>query len=147
MTTESLNVSETWEPHPEESVEVGDIFKRTIRQQADNVSGMALAPASDEAPDGLRVYLENPTVQDDTERGKFTGERIDTLSYAIQQSGSYTLPELRYQWWNPKKRLLETTTLPAIHFKASATPSQSTSPHLYGVAVILLAAGTALFCF
>ncbi len=45
ITTGSFKVTEEWEPTPG-AAKVGDVFKRTVRQQASNVSGMALSPLS-----------------------------------------------------------------------------------------------------
>ncbi|MCP5545841.1 MAG: hypothetical protein H7A50_00555 [Akkermansiaceae bacterium] len=46
VTTGSLVIDETWDPQPG-SVKTGAVFKRTIVQRAEGMSGMALAPAPD----------------------------------------------------------------------------------------------------
>lgn len=120
VTTESLDLTENWEPQPD-SAKVGAIFKRTIIQRASEMTGMALAAAPTDAPDGVRVYPGQPEVTDKTERGDFLGERRETITYLLQKPGSLELPELTYVWWNPKTEQLQSKTLPAVTFEVAAT--------------------------
>ena len=128
ITTESLVVSESWDPQPNETpdpIEIGAIFKRHIVQQADGMTGMALIPAPLEAPDGIRIYPPKAQTSDRTERGEFRGERRETLTYLIEKPGTLTLPEIRYTWWDPKQQQLETKTLPAIEIEVATPPSSA----------------------
>jgi hypothetical protein len=122
ITTESLDLSETWEPTPGPA-EVGAVFKRTIVQSASQVPGMALAPAPAVAPDGIRVYFGNATLNDRLERGDFLGERRETITYLMQKPGTLELPALTYVWWNPKSETLESKSLPAVTLKITAPPA------------------------
>ncbi|BCX49627.1 hypothetical protein HAHE_35350 [Haloferula helveola] len=125
VTTESLSVEETWDPEPGPT-SVGGVFKRTITQRATQLTGIALAPAPVAAPAGIRVYSGEPEVRDRTERGEFRGERRETITYLVQEPGLHTLPEIRYDWWNPKTETLESKTLPSISFTATAPPPPPT---------------------
>jgi len=113
VTTTNLRVEERWSPQPG-SVQVGDTLKRTITQKAESVPGMALATASQSAPNGVRVYLRPAELKDRTERGVFIGERSDEIIYLIQQPGRHELPALTYHWWNPELERLESVLLPAM---------------------------------
>lgn len=147
ITTESLAVSESWDPQPNETpdpIEIGTIFKRRIVQQADGMTGMALIPAPLEAPDGIRVYPPKAETSDRTERGEFRGERRETLTYLMEKPGTLTLPEIRYTWWNPKQQQLETKTLPAIEIEVAAPPSSADSSGGRQLSPWWLAAATTL---
>jgi hypothetical protein len=113
VTTTHLRVEERWSPQPGD-VQVGDTLKRTITQQAESVPGMALATASQNAPNGVRVYVRPAELKDRTERGVFIGERSDEITYLIQQPGRHELPALAYHWWNPELERLESVLLPAM---------------------------------
>lgn len=126
VTTESFSVSETWDP-VSESAEVGDVFRRTIVQTADGLTGMALLPASTDAPEGVRVYPPKVETSDNTERGAFKGERREVLTYLLQQDGAITLPELSYSWWNPKSEKLESKTLPGLTVQVTPAPVSEVS--------------------
>ncbi len=119
ITTESLDVTETWDPTPGDA-EVGAIFKRTIIQRTQQLPGMALAPISQDAPDGIRVYQGDATTNDKLERGDFLGERKETVTYLLQKPGELVLPELNYVWWNPKTETLESKQLPSVTFNVAA---------------------------
>jgi len=147
ITTDSLEITETWEPEPG-SAEVGAVFKRTITQRAAEMTGMALAPAPTQAPEGTRLYPGRPEVTDKTERGDFLGERRETITYLIEKPGTITLPEITFNWWNPATEKLESKTLPAVSFEVPAPPaaagsSSSTStrlwPWLLAIAFIAIA--------
>ncbi|HEY5952724.1 MAG TPA: hypothetical protein VIT18_00075 [Terrimicrobiaceae bacterium] len=144
ITTESLSVQEQWVPQPSGDVKTGTVFKRTITQNAEDMTGMALAPASTTAPDGIRVYRGNAEVTDDTERGAFSGQRTETITYLVERPGSYTLPTIRYDWWNPTTKQLESKTLPGVNFTATAPPEpvakQSWAKRSFVVLLWLLAA-------
>ena len=126
ITTESLNISETWDPQPGPA-QVGAMFKRTIVQRAPQISGMALAPAPTGAPEGIRVYPGDAETKDQLERGDFLGERRETITYLLQKPGSLVLPALTYVWWNPKTEKLESKTLPAVTFEVAPAPAEATT--------------------
>ncbi|MBP8924251.1 MAG: BatD family protein [Pseudomonadales bacterium] len=122
ITTPALDVSETWEPLPA-ATRAGAVFKRTIVQRANSVSGIALAPVDIAVPEGMRVYRGAVEVEDHLERGDFTGERRETLTYLLPQAGSFTLPALAWIWWNPVTQRLDSTTLAAVSFNVAPAAS------------------------
>ena len=126
LTTESLDITESWDPAPDTAplkTQVGALFKRTIRQSAPQIPGMALAPAPTTEPDGIRIYLGNVTTNDKLARGAFLGERSETITYLVQKPGTLELPPLTYVWWNPKTKTLESKTLPGVSFEVAAAPA------------------------
>ena len=46
------------------------------------------------------MYPQPPVVQDHVERGAFTGERIQTVTYMCERPGAVTLPALSLPWWD-----------------------------------------------
>lgn len=121
VTTESLDVTETWGPTPGPA-EVGAVFKRTIIQRAPQFPGMALAPAPTTASDGIRIYPGEAATNDKLERGDFLGERSETITYLMQKPGTLEVPSLNFVWWNPKTEALQSRTLPAVTFEIAAPP-------------------------
>ncbi|MEP4079620.1 hypothetical protein [Haloferula sp.] len=127
VTTDSLDIEESWDPTPG-PLETGAVLKRTIVQRAEQLTGIALKPAPTPEIDGIRTYPGNPEVSDKTERGEFLGERRETVTYLVQQPGLHTLPEIRFDWWNPATETLESLTLPAVSFSATAPPPPPVKP-------------------
>ncbi|QDV22505.1 BatD family protein [Aureliella helgolandensis] len=151
VTTDSIEISEAWNPEPGK-VKPGDIVVRTITQSASQMTGMALEPPANQAPSGVQIYPSDPIVLDKTDRGDFTGERTDKITYRFQRSGTMTIPEATYTWWDPDKQAYGTQTLPAVVFNVAAI-AQSSPPGppaayqgmwrmglVLGLAVILLIA-------
>ncbi|QDT02641.1 hypothetical protein K227x_10190 [Rubripirellula lacrimiformis] len=149
VTTAKMTVTESWDPQPNRSsadlpkpppVHPGDVFHRTITQTADQISGMAFAPASKSASEGIRVYTDPPVVDDQTERGLFTGTRRDTITYMIQDSGTLSIPKMKFIWWNPTTEEFGSQTLPAVTLEVTPTtpvsnpdqPAQRTVHWSYG---------------
>ena len=137
VTTEALTVSETWEPKPERG-KVGAIFKRTIVQRAEQVSGMALTPASMDAPVSVRVYRSAAEINDQMQRGDFIGERRETLNYLVTEAGSIELPALKFTWWNPTAETLESTQLPGISINVTAAAGTVQTKSILGLLALLL---------
>ena len=121
VTTDNLEVTETWDPQPGD-VKQGDVFHRTITQEADQVTAMALAPPPTTAPSGVRVYTDEPQLKDDTQRGEFRGTRSDTITYLLEKPGMITIPAIKYTWWNPDSQEYGSKTLPAVTFDVAPLP-------------------------
>ena len=127
VTAEKIDIEEKWDPLPGRAVP-GDVFQRTITQQADDVSGMALAPPPVDVPKGVRVYADRPRIDDDRQRGAFRGRRIDHLTYVMEASGTLRLPAIRYVWWNPEVEEFGSVTLDAVSFQVTSIASPASEP-------------------
>src|SRR5262249_313521 len=142
VSTSALTVSEEWTPEPKEA-RVGDAFTRTVTRRAPDVPAMAFPPLRVTDLDGMAVYPKPPVVRDHSERGTFTGTRIDSVTCVCEQPGTVTVPALEFPWWNVRTQTLGTITLPAVTLHVGHAPlSQGTRNRLGAVvaAVVLLAA-------
>jgi hypothetical protein len=52
------------------------------------------------------------TVSDRTNRGEFTGIRVETRSYVFEQDGEFTLPPITVYWWDQTQQMLSEVSLP-----------------------------------
>lgn len=121
LTTTNLSVHETWEPQPgKEPVAVGTAFKRTIQTTAGDLPGIVLPTFQIQPPAGLRVYKQEPILNDEDNRGDLTGKRSDSATFVCEQSGTYELPAMTVTWWNPTEQVLHHATLPARTIKVAA---------------------------
>lgn len=121
VTATDLNIDDRWDPSPDKVV-VGDAFTRTITMRATGLPGMALPPLRLSSSDGVAVYARQPQVGTDTARGDFIGKRVETFSLVCQKVGTYTLPEMRIQWWNPTGEQLQMVRLQSRTFKVTPNP-------------------------
>ncbi len=121
LPTTQLTIQQNWSP-PLKNLRAGDSIERTITVTAAKMQAMLIPPLPLAALDGIRVYQEEPIVQDKkTDRGEFIyGRRTQSVKYFIQKEGDYTLPVIELKWWNLSTNRLATATLPAVHFTAAA---------------------------
>ncbi len=103
-------------------LKAGDTIHRTITVRGDQVFSMFLPPLEFADSEGLRIYKDQPKLNDErTVRGEFVGgSRTDGASYLIQKAGSYTLPEIDLSWWDLSSSRMRTTRLKAMTFTAAA---------------------------
>ncbi|MGG7671662.1 hypothetical protein [Pseudomonas sp. WC2] len=103
-------------------LKVGDSVTRQLTLQADGALAMALpVPALGEVA-GLSRYGKDPQVTslDDGRGDILGGQRIDSVSYRIDEAGSFTLPAVAVKWWDSSARQTRTTQVPAVTFEAAA---------------------------
>jgi hypothetical protein len=149
ISTRDLVVEEQWEPEPGEGAKVGDAFTRSVTFRAPDVPGMAFPPLPSMEIEGLGIYSKSPVVRDRTERGEFTGERIEKVTYVCERHGPATLPALVIHWWDLDAEELKRVELSAKEFmvKQSAVAKgewageTSYAPYVFGALLVLLLLG------
>jgi len=124
LPTTGLTIEQKWSV-PLKNLRAGDVVERTIAVTAVKMQGMLIPPLPFDAPEGIRVYAEEPSVQDQkTNRGDFVfGRRTQSAKYFVQKAGDYTLPPIELKWWNLNTNRLVTANLPAVRFSAEAGAS------------------------
>ena len=145
VSTSELTVQDRWEPQPGRA-RVGDAFTRTVTRTAPDVPGLAFPPLRLAGSEGLAAYPAAPIVRDRTERGAFTGTRIDAVTYVCERPCTITLPAVELPWWNVASQRLETAPLPAVTIEVARGASTARSRSLVwwvGGMVLVLAAATA----
>lgn len=125
ISTTRLDVSETWDPKPNEAIKVGDAFERKITMRAANLPGMLLPKTPRPQLTSAALYDSPPGIFDRMERGDFTGTRIETLTYVCESPGTEEIPAILFRWWNPSAEAWEEETLPAVTL--AITPSSEVS--------------------
>lgn len=123
LPTTSLTVQQRWSS-PLKGLRAGDTIERTVVVTAARTQAMLIPPLPFAAPDGIRVYPEQPDVHDQkTDRGDFVyGRRTQSAKYLIEKPGDYMLPAVQLKWWNITAGRMATASLPAVHFTATANP-------------------------
>jgi len=126
-----LAITQSWNPETAESIRAGDIVERMITQRASGTAAMMIAPVTSAAPSDVRVYLADPIVKDQNQRGEAIAERIDTIKYQFQQAGTYQLPDMSFVWWDVQSSELKRATVPGSTFTVEGprAAAESTSAH------------------
>ena len=113
VTTRSFQLDHDWQP-ASDIAKTGDAFTLTVTRRADDISAMLLPPIPVYRTNGLAAYPQAPKVEDRTDRGDLTGERVDSITWVVEKAGSYEIPGIRFQWWDPAKRELRQQVIPGI---------------------------------
>lgn len=154
ISTRKLSVVESWTPEPARAI-VGNAFTRTVTFSAPDTPGMAFPPIPASRIDGLSIYRKPPAVNDRDDRGSLTGERVETLTYVCAKPGTFTIPALRFTWFDLESRQLQHVVLPArqvevapvfsaTQAEAAARSSRSISARTVIFVVSAIAAAMAL---
>jgi len=120
--TTEFEVTEAWSPQPSQA-KAGDAFTRVITMRANGVPGMLLPPVRASRIEGLGVYPKPPKVQDRTERGDFTGERIESVTYVCERAGEFEIPEIVIRWWDPSLQDWKETRFAAVTLEVAENPA------------------------
>jgi len=111
ITSSRVDVKQTWSL-PDGDIQVGAAIKRTIRAEASDILGIALAPVPADDMGGLKLYRSDPSIDESVNRGELVGSRSETLTYICVRPGTYSLPTLVYTWWDPVDDQIKKVQLP-----------------------------------
>lgn len=106
-----------------EPLRVGDSVTRKVHVRAEGAQAMLIpAPAFTDV-DGLRRYLQAPTVQplSDGRGGVLGGERMDAVTYVVTRAGDFQLPAIELPWWAADSGEQHSVSAPALKLSASGT--------------------------
>lgn len=104
-----LSVTQTLDREPDR-LKAGDTLVRTVTVDAQGMQAMMIPVPDFAAPDGVRVYPHDPVLSDPQGNGK----RIDRVTYAFEKPGSYVLPAVDIDWYDPASQKHETASAPEI---------------------------------
>ena len=115
----NFEIEYDWNPQPGPALP-GDAFTLTVTRRAEGISAMLLPPLPAFSAKGLGTYVDTPDVNDHVNRGNLTGVRTDTVTWVAEQAGSWALPDLIIQWWDPVSTQLEIRTVKGFTLEVSA---------------------------
>ncbi len=125
ISARDLKVEEQWKPEPGDAdVKAGAAFVRTVTFTAPDVPGMVFPPFPADKIDGLGIYAKHQ-ILDRSDRGSLQGERQDAITYVCQQPGQFTIPAVRFAWFDLDAKKLQTVDLPAHTLNVIANPDMA----------------------
>lgn len=130
LAAEHFSLQESWSADPQ-TLQVGDSITRRIRQEAKGLLAEQLMDIPLEKQSKLRIYNEQPQLENQTNASGNIGARIDSYAMVLTEPGTITLPEIRIPWWNSKTQQPEEAVLAAItlHVEGgAAAPAADKTP-------------------
>lgn len=118
LPAKNLTLAESWPVQDE--VKVGDPITREITIQANGLTAAQLPELDLVLPDSLRIYPEQPRLEDAGGADGVIGTRIETAAIIPTQPGTIALPEVQLAWWNIDKQQPELAIIPARTIEVGA---------------------------
>ncbi len=114
----------------------GKPLTRRIMLIADGLLSSQLPVITPQAPDGVKVYEDQPQLQDTPRRTGVSSSRESVVTLIPTRAGEFTLPGIEIPWWNTETGKQEIARLPALTLQvapgavgepppAVATPAQA----------------------
>jgi len=127
VTSSAFELNASWSPAPGADapleLKVGDALTLEVTRSAERVPGMVFPPVPVFDIEGLAAYPDKPRVTDRTDRGELRGERHDSITYLCEREGRFELPAVRFQWWDPRREVLEERVIEAVALQVAANPA------------------------
>ena len=134
-----LQLSEEWSEQ-KTTYQVGDIIQRDITIEAKEINSIQLPHIKFRKIDGLQVQAQEPKLTDQSHRGEQTATLAQTITYVIQQPGSYQVGGERLNWWNVGTGLQQTAFDKKEVHVAGISPLQIKVIIIISLAAIILLA-------
>jgi hypothetical protein len=129
VSTSRLELEENWTPRPgTEPVKAGAAFERSVTIRAEDVPGMLLPRVLPEEVPGVSVYTDSARVEDRLQRGEFTGEREERVTYVCSQAGRVQIPAVRIRWWDPETEEWKERELPGVQLEVAGVADSVVAP-------------------
>ena len=133
LPAEELTLTETLNPN--DSIGLGEPVTRTIITQAKGLPSTTLPPAKIENLEGLKIYPDQGTHEDNLNNLSVSGIRKDAFVLVPNRTGKIKLPEYKLTWWDTKNNLLRYATLKSreLHILENDNSGFSPTPSMLDI--------------
>ncbi|CCM74493.1 BatD family protein [Rhizobium mesoamericanum] len=121
-----VRISQSFNGNPA-NLKVGDAVVRTIVITAKETQSMLLPPVDVGIAAGLKQYTRPPMLEDGVSagRGEIESRRTETISYVADAEGHFSLPAVRYTWFDLDSSGQTSADLPAVKVSVAAAPARN----------------------
>ena len=113
LPTNNLQLVEDWSADIND-IKAGDPITRTVTIAAEGLTAVQLPDLTFDDIDNLKQYPDKAAVENRQTSSGITGLKQIKIALIPATAGSYTLPEIRLEWWNTISNQKEFATLPAV---------------------------------
>ena len=103
-----------------QNLKAGEPVTRTIMIAAEGLTGVQLPDLKFDDINGLKQYPDKPLIEDKKSSTGITGFKQLKVALIPARAGTYTLPEIKLQWWNTKTNSKEVAIIPQTVINAIA---------------------------
>jgi hypothetical protein len=121
-----VTISQTLDRDPA-TLKAGDALVRNLTIRAENTQSMMIPILTLPVPGGVKLYRADPVL---TEAGADkdnpeASARSQVLTYVAEKPGSFSIPAVSIQWFDPSTRQVTTASTPAIKLVVAANPASA----------------------
>jgi len=117
-----LQLIEEWSDDIQ-NIKAGEPVTRTIIIGAEGLTGVQLPELNFADIDGLKQYPDKAIIENRQSSAGITGLKQIKIALIPTSAGTYTLPEIKLQWWNTKTNKKEIATIPETILTATGSVS------------------------
>ena len=107
---------------------VGDALEQKVVLSAQDMMAMMLPDYAAPALEGLKAYPLPAQLNNNSNRGQTTAERVETISYIAQSPGDFILPARDFHWWNTVTQELTLVSLLPMKVTVTGVAASSKGP-------------------
>ena len=124
LPAKSLHLVEGWSEEPPR-LRAGEPLTRTLGIEAAGLRGDQLPAIELVAPEGVKIYPDQPTIRTSSDAGSVHGSREQRFALVPVREGEVTLPEIRVRWWDSEQDRPRDAVIPERRFLVAAAPSDA----------------------
>ncbi len=111
LVAKDLSITEKWNTNLN-NLKVGDVIERTVTVDAKGTLPQFIPNISEQYQiKWASVYPKDPVLDDSKTGGDVNGKSIQSITYLLEKSGDFTIPEVRLSFWNPYTGKMQERTL------------------------------------
>lgn len=110
LPSELIALHQEWQPKDGQFY-VGEPITSILTLTAAGLSKEQLPTLEIEAPNGLRVYPDQPELNTGLTNGNLVSQQVKSFAIVASQPGTYQLPAIRIPWWNTVTNAKEWATI------------------------------------
>jgi hypothetical protein len=110
LPSELIALHQEWQPKDGQFY-VGEPITSILTLTAAGLSKEQLPALEIEAPNGLRVYPDQPELNTGLTNGRLVSQQVKSFAIVASQPGTYQLPAIRIPWWNTVTNSKEWATI------------------------------------
>ena len=127
MPSSKVELSEQWSGDLD-SLIVGEPITRTIRINAQGLTGAQILPLPIIESPNYKVYPDQPQLEEQAIGDGVLGTRTESLALVPNQAGELVIPAIEMRWWDTKNQRMQTASLPATVVQVNPSTAINNAP-------------------
>jgi hypothetical protein len=124
-----LQLVEEWAQDPPR-FRVGEPLTRSLTLKASGIAAAQLPSLAGTLPDGLKLYSDQPLVQNQSGPDGLTGIRQEKIAIVPSRAGYFELPAIEIPWWNTQTGQQQVARIAARRIEVLAVAGNVSAPPL-----------------